>query len=110
MEVLAHGPIGLEGLDDVLVDNMKARGIHPEDVALLPPGRGWLLVEFGGESKQESDDQARELMEELKKKDHPPSMKLFDDPAEEKLIWVVRESGLGATARRPGAPDTWEGG
>ncbi|HEX6607419.1 MAG TPA: FAD-linked oxidase C-terminal domain-containing protein, partial [Chloroflexia bacterium] len=30
-------------------------------------------------------------------------------PAAERQIWLVREAGLGATARVPGAPDTWPG-
>src|SRR5438045_6960102 len=38
-----------------------------------------------------------------------PSVKLFDDPDEERTVWKVRESGLGATARVPDEPDTWEG-
>ena len=36
-------------------------------------------------------------------------MKLFDDERQEKLLWRIRESGLGATARVPGEPLTWEG-
>ena len=28
---------------------------------------------------------------------------------QEQHIWLVRRSGLGATARVPGAKDTWEG-
>lgn len=109
MEILSHKLIGLEGMDDVLVDDMKKKGLHPSDVKLLPDGSGWLLVEFGGESKKEADGKARGLMDELKKKGNPPSMKLFDDPEAEKTIWTVRESGLGATARVPGEKDTWEG-
>jgi FAD/FMN-containing dehydrogenase len=38
MEVLAHRPIGLEGLDDVLVDDMKKKGLHPRNIQLLPEG------------------------------------------------------------------------
>ncbi|HEX7531242.1 MAG TPA: FAD-binding oxidoreductase, partial [Pyrinomonadaceae bacterium] len=95
MEVLAHKPIGLEGLDDRLIKDMKALGLHPEDVALLPEGKGWLLVEFGGETKEEADAKAHDLMEELGKTNDPPTMKLFDDEKEEKMIWKVRESGLG---------------
>src|SRR5262245_31924959 len=109
MEVLAHQPIGLEGLDEVLVEDMKKKGLHPADLQLLPDGGGWLLVEFGGESKQEADERARGLMEAFKRQKQPPSMKLYDDPAQEKTIWAVRRSGLGATARVPGARDTWEG-
>ena len=109
MEVLAHRPIGLEGLDDVLVNDMKKKGLHPQDIPLLPDGGGWLLVEFGGQSKEEADDQAHRLMAALQRQPNPPSMKLYDDPTQEQNIWLVRRSGLGATARVPGAKDTWEG-
>ena len=109
MEVLEASPIGLEGLDDVLVRDMKKKGIHPADVRLLPDGGGWLLVEFGGETKDESDAKAHALMDRLKQRPDAPSMKLFDDEAEEEHLWLVRESGLGATARIPGEKDAWEG-
>jgi FAD/FMN-containing dehydrogenase/Fe-S oxidoreductase len=109
LEVLEAKPIGLEGLDELLIDNMKAKGLHPRDVKLLPDGKGWLLVEFGGESKDETDGKARKLMERLRGKGDAPSTKLFDDPAEEKLVWQIRESGLGATAFVPGQAVTWEG-
>src|SRR5207247_10644674 len=87
MEAMAHEPIGLEGLDDRLIEDMKALGLHPEDLKLLPEGGGWLLVEFGADTKEETNEKARGLMEELKKSKHPPSMKLFDDESQEKMIW-----------------------
>src|SRR3954463_5104441 len=62
-EVIEAGPIGCEGIDHKLVDEMRAKGIHPQDARLLPDGRGWLLVEFGGETKAEADGKARALME-----------------------------------------------
>jgi len=108
-EVLAHKPIALEGMDDHLVAAMKKKRLHPENVELLPAGGGWLLVEFGGESRAEADARARALMEALKRDPNVPSMKLFDDPDEARTIWLVRRSGLGATARVPGENDTWEG-
>ena len=49
------------------------------------------------------------MMDALKGRENAPSMKLFDDRAQEQMVWKVRESGLGATARVPGEPDTWEG-
>jgi Fe-S oxidoreductase len=48
-------------------------------------------------------------MRKLKKKRDAPSMKLYDDRDDEKKIWTVRRSGLGATAHVPGAKITWEG-
>jgi len=108
-DILKFNPIGLEGMDDRLIADMKAIGLHPEDVQLLPEGDGWLLVEFGGKDKAESDAHATACMDALKQTGNAPAMKLFDDPKEEKMIWKVRESGLGATAHVPNKKITWEG-
>lgn len=109
MEVMSHKPIGLEGLDDVLVRNMKKLKMHDEDLQLLPKGNGWLIAEFGGDTREEANAHAQALMDALKKLPDAPTMKLYDDPDEEKKIWEVREAGLGATARVPDEPVTWEG-
>jgi FAD/FMN-containing dehydrogenase/Fe-S oxidoreductase len=107
--ILDHHPIGLEGFDDRMVEDMTRQGIHPDDVTLLPDGGGWLLVEFGADDKKDADDRARELMEELGRTSRAPSMKRFDDPAQEKTIWRVREAALGATAHVPGEAPAWPG-
>ena len=67
MEVLAYKPIGLEGLDDVLARNMKKLKMHDEDLKLMPEGNGWLIAEFGGETREEADAKAHALMERLEK-------------------------------------------
>jgi len=107
--ILLHEPIALEGIDLILVDDMKAKGLHPADLRLLPEGGGWLLVEFGGATEKEADDRAKGLIADVEKRGNKPSTKLFDDPKEEKIVWSIRESGLGATAHVPGRDDTWEG-
>jgi FAD/FMN-containing dehydrogenase/Fe-S oxidoreductase len=105
-----HRPISIEGMDATLIDDMTLLGIHRRDRSMLPDGRGWLLVEFGGETKDESDAKARALMHDLEQDGHPRSdMKLYDDPDSERHIWQVREAGLGATAFVPGKEDTHEG-
>ena len=88
---------------------LKKKEIHPRDIQLLPDGQGWLVVEFGGNTKQESDGKALKLMEYLQQKPNPPSMKLYDDPPVEKKLMHIREAGLGVTARVPHGKDTWEG-
>jgi FAD/FMN-containing dehydrogenase/Fe-S oxidoreductase len=107
-EILKYGPIGLEGMDDELIGYMKKRSLNLKDLPLLPEGRGWLIVEFGGDTKQDSDARARAVMAALKGHGGP-SMKLFDDPVEESKVWEIRESGLGATAFVPGLRDSWPG-
>ncbi len=108
-EILGYGPVGLEAIDDTLIDDMKKKYMHPGDIPLLPEGKGWLMVEFGGETPDESHGKAQKLMEELEEAEDAPSMKLLDDPSEASKIWDVREDGLGATAFVPGQGDAWEG-
>jgi FAD/FMN-containing dehydrogenase/Fe-S oxidoreductase len=110
LEVLDAKPLGCEGVDGVLLEDIKAVGIHEEHLSMLPDGHGFLLVEFGGETKQEADEKAHTLMAQLKKGTGAPiGMKLYDDKEQEEHIWRVREAGLGATAFIPGKPDTYEG-
>jgi FAD/FMN-containing dehydrogenase/Fe-S oxidoreductase len=108
-DILPMQPTALEGLDHLLIEYLKRKGSDEANMALLPEGKGFLLVEFGGDSKEDADAQARRCMEALKKKKGAPAMKLYDDPKQEKMIWKVREGGLGATAWVPGLPDMWPG-
>ena len=52
--VREHQPVGLEGIDRALVDFMQRKGLHPDDVDLLPEGGGFLLVEFGSDDPDEA--------------------------------------------------------
>jgi FAD/FMN-containing dehydrogenase/Fe-S oxidoreductase len=110
MEVLDARPLGLEGVDATLLEDMKAVGIHKEYLSELPEGHGFLLVELGGEDEDEARGRADDLMQQLRNTPGAPlGMKLYDDPTQAKHIWEVREAGLGATAFIPGKPDTYEG-
>ncbi len=109
-EVLKYSPIALEGLDDRLIENVQKKGgPHRKYLPMLPEGKGWLMVEIGCGAQQEAIEQAHRLMDDLKKRSNPPSMKLFVDKEEQHHIWEIRESGLGATAFVPGEPDSWPG-
>ncbi|HZR59071.1 MAG TPA: FAD-linked oxidase C-terminal domain-containing protein [Terriglobales bacterium] len=107
-EILAHKPIGLEGMDNLLVEYTRRKGINSDGLALLPEGGGWLLAEFGADTAQEAESQARALMAALSKV-HSPNMRLFTDKQQAKKVWEVRESSLGATSHVPGEPLAWEG-
>jgi FAD/FMN-containing dehydrogenase/Fe-S oxidoreductase len=109
VEPTEFGPIGLEALDDTFIDYMKRKGLHPPEMSFMPEGNAWLLIEFGGKDKTEADARARRCMGEFTARGNAPPMKLFDDPAREKLVWHLREEGLGATAKVPGIPENHEG-
>lgn len=108
-QVMESGPIGLEGIDKKLIQRMRERGMHTQETHLLEDAGGWLIVEFGGPTKREADDQARRLMSRLERVGNAPTMQMFDGPEEEHEIWDIRESGLGATAFGKNKPDAWEG-
>ena len=107
--VMAHGPIGLEGFDDLLVKYTRIKGMNPEGLALLPEGGGWLLAEFGAASVPEAEAQAQKLMAALSRNPGPPNMRLLSDPQPIQQVWQVRESGLGVSSHVPGEPLAWEG-
>ena len=109
VEILEYGPVGLEAIDDKLIDDMRRRGMHQSDLPLLPDGNGYLLVEFAGRSIEAADERARECMDRLDSEDDRPTMKLVDEIAEAQRIWGIRESGLGATAYVPMERDHWPG-
>jgi len=108
-KVLSYGPIGLEGLDEQIVGDMRKKKLHLRDLPLLPRGGGWLLVEFGGATAHEAGERARRLMAALEAGSLVQEMRLFEDPAEQKCVWAIRESGAAATNFIPGEPETWPG-
>ncbi len=106
--LLEYKPIGLEGFDALIVEFMQKKNLAVDDIALLPDGRGHLLVEFGGESREEAIAQAHAMMEGCKKFSPPPQMRVYSEQ-EAARVWHVRESSLGATTFVPGQPLRWEG-
>ncbi|MEO8191366.1 MAG: FAD-binding and (Fe-S)-binding domain-containing protein [Acidobacteriota bacterium] len=114
-EILEHGPIGFEGFDDGLVAAERKANLFPDALDQLPPGRGWLLVEFGAEEMGDALSQARRLIARMGSGAGAGagagnvSWRLVEDAEEQRRMWRVRESGLGATSHAPGEPLTWEG-
>ena len=108
-DVTAAGPIGLEGIDELLVRHSRKKHLNVKGLSLLPEGHGWLYVEFGAGTAGEAEAQAQRLMERLRAHPGAPTMTLFRDPNETQQVWAVRESALGATSFVPGEAKNWEG-
>jgi FAD/FMN-containing dehydrogenase/Fe-S oxidoreductase len=101
-EILAAGPIACEGLDERIIGGLRERGLRLDDIALLPPGEGWLMVEFGGDTVEEAVQKASRI-----------SGTLITDKATMTRLWTIRETGASATALNLGGrgPDPvvgWE--
>jgi FAD/FMN-containing dehydrogenase/Fe-S oxidoreductase len=106
--VLEHSPIGLEGFDGMIVDFMRRKKLALDDVALLPPGRGFLLVEMGAWDAAEAQAKAEALVRAACAWPEAPVTRIYND-ADAARIWHVRDSALGATAFVPGEPERHEG-
>lgn len=104
--VLEFSPLGLEAIDDTLVRQMVRSKLNLEALPLLPDGSGWLFVEVGSDDPGEADELAARL---AKHAPGSPTVRSYADPADQKNVWVIRESGLGATAMPPGEPMNHEG-
>ena len=93
--LLRHPLLALEGFDGTLTDQMRARPLNVEHLPLLPEGRGWLIAELGSNDPTDADERTEAFIADL-----PGEVRWrrYDDPARQARVWLVRESGLGATA------------
>jgi FAD/FMN-containing dehydrogenase/Fe-S oxidoreductase len=105
-DLVAFGLLGLEGFDDTLVRQSAGIGLNTDGIALLPPGRGWLLAEIGDDDPDVAEHRTVQFLAGLPDSVHA---KRFEDPDEIKAVWQVREAGLAATAHPPGQPPNHEG-
>ncbi len=106
--VLDTAPAAIEGIDSQLVDDARRQHLHRHALSLLPDGGGWLLVEYGAASIEAARHKAEEAQRRLSAAVSSTGATVLDD-ARQHDMWLVRESGLGATAHVPGRPLTWEG-
>lgn len=108
-EILKFKPIGLEGIDRALIENMKAKKICLEEIDLLPDGNGWLFVEFGANEEAAVKSQVYEFFRFYENKGDFPALKLFETTVERESVWRIREMGPGSTAMVPGKAASYPG-
>ncbi len=109
--IRGYGPIGLEAVQQHVIDNMHRKGKPITGAKLLPEGDTWVLAEFGGDTVEEAREKARLAMGKIdgELKGHL-KMKLVEDPHEQKAVWHIRETAIDAS-RVPGVEDAvaaWE--
>jgi FAD/FMN-containing dehydrogenase/Fe-S oxidoreductase len=105
-EILEFGPIGLEGFEASMIDNLRKKNEPRLD--LVPEGRGILLVEFGSDHPENTQRLAQQLIARLQQRTNPPAMRIYTS-AEAAILWRIREAGVRSAATAPGAPPEWEG-
>ncbi|MFF7108868.1 FAD-binding and (Fe-S)-binding domain-containing protein [Pseudomonas sichuanensis] len=112
-QLLPLNPIAMEGLDDGIIDGLKERGMKLADIAELPAGNAWLMIEFGALSTEEATAFAQKAVDIAPDLPGRPSVRLVTDSGLMNRIWTIRETGASATSLGldPNEPDPvvgWE--
>jgi FAD/FMN-containing dehydrogenase/Fe-S oxidoreductase len=105
--ILPLKPICLEGLDGSLIDCMRRKNIDLGNIACLPDGKAWLIVEFGADKKEDAQAQARALVQA--QEDRSVARQIYTDPGQQKRVWSVREAAAPARDAVPGSPEVYPG-
>ncbi|MBI3428623.1 MAG: FAD-binding oxidoreductase [Actinobacteria bacterium] len=104
MKILEFRPDAIEGLDSRLVDAVRqSRG--RKQVAELPTGSGWLLVEISGANKAEVLNRAEKIV----RGSDARGSKIVTSAEEMKSLWRIREDGVGLAGRTTSGRQTWPG-
>ncbi len=111
--VMPFSPIAMEGLDWNIIGGLNDRNLRQREVALLPEGRAWLLIELAGATEPALDTLSADFTTAMESEPTVTSVKSVVDSKEVSDIWSIREQGASATALalNPGDPDPivgWE--
>lgn len=99
--ILEHAPLALEGLDVMLIEDLGKKALLGAELALLPPGSGWLMVELGADDLDQAMRRARALIDAETRSGLVRGSRIYPG-AEQKIVWAIREVGAGASNAVPG--------
>lgn len=108
-------PIAIEGLDRGIIRGLQARRLKAEEIALLPEGDAWVVLEFGADTVRDAMTQANEADAYFKAGKGGENVTGFvvEDKPKQQKIWSIRETGASAVSLSidPSKPDPivgWE--
>jgi Fe-S oxidoreductase/FAD/FMN-containing dehydrogenase len=104
-ELLKEEPDAIEGFDGRMYDAVEASGAAA-GIAAFPEGRGFLIVEAGGDSSGEAESRVRAVIAKARTGGRSA---IVSDPDEQEQVWKSREAALGVTAFVRGQPERWPG-
>ena len=109
------GPIAIEGLDRAIIRGLQARGLKKDEIALLPDGDAWVVLEFGADTQEAVMLEAQAAAAYFASGEAGPNVSamLVEDRTLQAKVWSIRETGASAVALSvdSGTPDPvvgWE--
>jgi FAD/FMN-containing dehydrogenase/Fe-S oxidoreductase len=105
--LLEHHPQALEGFDHRLPDFARSKSLP--GIRYLPHGSAFLIAELGAETDDDLRFAADAVRSEAERVGACSGVAILHEAAEQRAVWGIRESGLGAGALIPGQPRTWPG-
>ncbi len=112
-EIMPFSPIAMEGLDWAIIGGLLDRNLKQKEIALLPDGQAWLMVELAASSADKLEQLCEQFESAMQDSNRVQSVLQVADKADTAAIWSIREQGASATAMslHPGDPDPivgWE--
>nr|WP_244164109.1 FAD-binding and (Fe-S)-binding domain-containing protein [Caballeronia sordidicola] len=98
-EFLLCSPIAIEGLDRAIIRGLQARKLAAAEIAMLPPGDAWVVLEFGADTLHAATALAEHAHSVLSSRQcgPQPTSALITSRDDQKRIWSIRENGASST-------------
>lgn len=98
-EYLRCEPIAAEGLDREIVRGLQARALAAAEIAMLPEGDAWVLLEFGADTADAAIALAEQARDALCNRNNGPrpTSRLITSRDDQRRIWSIRENGASST-------------
>lgn len=106
--ILEFSPAAVEGMDQAIVDTMRARR-GADSLAGLPSGNAFLYVDLDGDVPEQVAADAATLLERLRTNGRMREGRAVPDPIERAALWRVREDGAGLSFRPASGGESWPG-
>ncbi|MFP3648249.1 hypothetical protein, partial [Paraburkholderia sp. SIMBA_054] len=85
-------PIAIEGLDRAIIRGLQARGLKSDEIALLPDGDAWVVLEFGSDTVADALTQANDAAAYFKSGAAGADISglVVEDKHKQQKIWSIR--------------------
>lgn len=96
-KILPFKPIAMEGLDWGIVGGLLERKLKQDEIALLPQGKAWLIIELSADTVEGLTDLCQRFRQDMEVLADVSSYKEVD-ASDAARVWSIRELGVSATS------------